>query len=639
MSTRRRGLARHMKSCNKRLPLMGSPSPAVKEKAVPKPAKNPQLNQSVQEVKQPVAPKNPTRHSIATTSVSNNTSNKPCPTPQLAAALTTPAVKPDLVKHQSPPPIVPKVVTKKDRNLPIDIRNNLIIQQMSLVTNDLYPIEFLDSDNFRELAQSLISLGAEHGNHRIDEVLTTKETLVKYWIPTKVNKIKKLFREILSYENIFNFSIDLYENKLHKQFNFKYLLTVTCHLLTENFSFKTMTLGTREFDAEISSDDILKTFLKIVGDYYDTSNLSDKCCIVIGNKDILKKAFENYTCLPSVTDNLRRIFNDLLISPNLTNDVTDNVKKIMELFEYLRVKYSYHSVSMESLMDQIEEFYEMYETIKKLLKDKKDHHRLSNISRHTMKTVINFLEVIKLCVDTLKSKNQSSIASVLLWRKKLLEHYQPALHEHKLTAELKDKTVTVLENNLEISHDYYKLGLFLNPNFKSLKILSEGERNAVVKVAKHLIQDLNQPNPNEDIAPASKKMRFESVDELFSDYSDRQGSSSNSNQANPVTTNANTIQAEIQKYINDTRFTSQVGDDIVDFWSKCKTFPNLKRLSRKILSIPTCSNGIDEAMLLSANRSYREVFSTSQSQSLLSLEEFHSVLFLNRNYNFISELE
>lgn len=634
-----------MKSCNKRWPLSYGSTPNPKEKLTV--AKKPQLNQSVQEAK-PVVTKALTRHSIATSSVTNHASNKVCPTPQLAAALTTPSIKPDVTvqpQHQPqqhhPPPAPPKstVMSKKDRSLPIDIRNQLIVQQMTLVTNDLYPIEFLDSDNFRELAQTLMNIGAEHGVHRIDDVLTTKETLVKYWIPTKVNKIKKLFREILFSENILNFSVDLYENEHHKNLNFKYVITVTCHLLSENFSFKTMTLGTREFVAEISSDDILKAFLKIVGDYYDTSNLAEKCCIVIGSKAILQKAFEHYTCLPSVTDNIRQIFNDLLVSAELTNEVTDNVKKIMELFEYLREKYSYHSVSAESLMDQIEEFYEMYETIKKMLKDKKDHHRLSNISRHTMKTVINFLELIKLCTDTLKSKNQSSITGVLLWKKKLLEHYQPALHEHKLTAELKQKTVEVLENNLDVSHDFYKLGLFLNPNFKSLKILSDAERNSVLKLAKQTINNVNQPNPNEDIAPASKRMKFESTDELFGEYSDKQGATNSSHTSSHLSTNETAIAAEIQKYINDSRTTNQVGDDIIDFWSKCKTFPNLKKLSRKILSIPTCSNGIDEAMLLSANRSYREVFSTSQSQSLLSLEEFHSVLFLNRNYNFIADLD
>ncbi|KAL5288691.1 hypothetical protein ACFFRR_009113 [Megaselia abdita] len=274
-----------------------------------------------------------------------------------------------------------------------------------------------------------------------------------------------------------------------------------------------------------------------------------------------------------------------------------------------------------------------------MLKDKKDHHRLSNISRHTMKTVINFLELIKLCIDTLKSKYQSSIAGVLLWRKKLLEHYQPALHEHKLTAELKRKTVDVLESHLNVSHDYYKLGLFLNPNFKSLKILNDAEKNLVLKLAKQTIHDINQPNPNEDIAPAAKRIKFESTDELFGEYSDKQGGSNATNSSSSLSTNDTTIANEIQKYINDSRTTNQVGDDILDFWSKCKTFPNLKKLSRKILSIPTCSNGIDEAMLLNANRSYREVFSTSQSQSLLSLEEFHSVLFLNRNYHFIADLE
>lgn len=628
-----------MKSCNKRLPLNYTSTPTAKEKITT--VKKPQLNQSVQEVK-PVVVRSLTRHSIATTSVTNHTSNKVCPTPQLAAALTTPSFKPDVsVPPQQfhPPPPKFALLSKKDRSLPIDIRSQLIIQQMTLVTNDLYPIEFLDSENFRELATTLINIGAEHGTHRIDEVLTTKETLVKYWIPTKVSKIKKLFREILFSENILNFSVDLYENKNHKNLNFKYVITVTCHLLTETFNFKTMTLGTREFGGEVSSDDILKAFLKIVGEYYDTSNLSDKCCIVIGSQSILQKAFEHYTCLPSVTDNLRQIFNELLISPELTNEVTDNVKKIMELFEYLGEKYSYHSVSAESLMDQIEEFYEMYETIKKLLKDKKDHHRLSNISRHTMKTVINFLELIKLCVDTLKSKNQSSIAGVLLWKKKLLEHYQPALHEHKLTAELKRKTVDVLENNLDVSHDYYKLGLFLNPNFKSLKILSDAERNNVLKLAKQTIHNVNQPNPNEDIAPAAKRMKFESTDELFGEYSDKQGGTNSANASSHQNFNDTAVAAEIQKYINDSRTTNQAGDDIIDFWMKCKIFPNLKKLSRKILSIPTCSNGIDEAMLLNANRSYREVFSTSQSQSLLSLEEFHSVLFLNRNYNFIAELD
>lgn len=105
----------------------------------------------------------------------------------------------------------------------------------------IYSLE-LTGTGFKDLAQSLINLGAMHGNVKVEDVLVSRRTLSRGVLHEQYDRIKNNVKMLLSDRHI-ALTTDMWTDK-YTQRSF---LTLSCHYIDNDFNLCVNILGNREF--------------------------------------------------------------------------------------------------------------------------------------------------------------------------------------------------------------------------------------------------------------------------------------------------------------------------------------------------------------------------------------------------------
>ncbi|XP_055855367.1 uncharacterized protein LOC129918695 [Episyrphus balteatus] len=549
------------------------------------------------------ANENELAYHVQSHNIKNNHNSKKMPVikkEKLIETITEPKSKASLKRHSMPCPKTepieeiiedqPETYVETEHDATNTATQNLID---CVISSGGQSLSFMDDPNFRLFAQSLINLGAKYGERNSNDFLPSIETILKYSIPHRMRTLKTEIKEIIANESHLSISVDLVKDSAPHSKPVSYF-TVKTHIISESFTSKTYVVGIQDFQSDKATDEVIReAFLEIMKEYLNTDELKKRCIIVLNeHNEALTKAFADYTCLPSITHSLESIINKVLVVQDPELKISDLVVKVQELFEHIIKEHNYFLSKGECLLDLLEEFYEMNKPIEKLLKStrpcQRDHSVLSDIPKNKVKTILNGFEVIKLCIDTIR-QNQITINGILLWKKKMVEQYSPVLFEHQMNARLKFHTLELIQTQLCVDDPIYKIALFLNPNFKNLKFLSESERKEVFS--------------------SIKEMYFSKIRHIEKEKASED--------------DADIIDKEIHNYYVTKSFDSS-SEDLLKFWKRTTNFPNLRTLARYVLSLPSTSDGVHEDIFHKAQRSLANGIGTSA--------DFNSIIFLNSNF-------
>ena len=251
--------------------------------------------------------------------------------------------------------------------------------------------------------------------------------------------------------------------------------------------------------------------------------------------------------------------------------------------------------------------------------------------------LINFLMLFQDATLTLESDCHPTIHHVYQWNVKLKHSVQQSFIDLPFTSFLKRRALCALNEKFLI-FPTHKWALFLNPKFKSLRILPPSEKVEVHNLARSLISHLydSEALPNASASNSShlqqqndhtymppQKKSLLSIDDEFLDWQDCDYM---------VTGSADEVLA-YKRYIFENDFTNVFFHDhkfnILQLWSsslvKAK-FPKLCRIVSGVLSIPASSASSVRAFSLCSN-------TVTKKRSLLSASSVNLLVVMYSQYH------
>lgn len=101
---------------------------------------------------------------------------------------------------------------------------------------------YVPGEGFRDLAQSLINLGATYGNVKVEDILVSRKTLSRNVLHEQYDRVKTNLKKVMLDRHM-AFTTDMWTEK-YTQRSF---LTLSCHYIDNDFNLCVNILGNREF--------------------------------------------------------------------------------------------------------------------------------------------------------------------------------------------------------------------------------------------------------------------------------------------------------------------------------------------------------------------------------------------------------
>lgn len=277
-----------------------------------------------------------------------------------------------------------------------------------------------------------------------------------------------------------------------------------------------------------------------------------KDCKAHGLNRILANAFEKYAPIEVeiLIDNCKAIVRHLKQSSK-HNELTFTVKQET-------------STRWNSILSMIYSVTRQYDHIMSMLTDaqrKKWSFRVDLANE-----IIRFLEPFKEASDHLEGENYPTFNLILLWRVEILKHLTDGnfigpvktLAKYALQY-LKEKFPVLME---------YKVATFLDPRYRHLEMLTDIERNQVLKEILNSMKDI--PSFSTKTEPTAKKPRYSVYEGVVE----------------------NRDEHELKSYIEIATYSEDTESKLVvqKFWKDNeKNFPKLYILARRKLCVPATS--------------------------------------------------
>ncbi|CAF1181524.1 unnamed protein product [Rotaria sordida] len=239
---------------------------------------------------------------------------------------------------------------------------------------------------------------------------------------------------------------------------------------------------------------------------------------------------------------------------------------------------------------------------------------LKTVSISEAKTgdITDLLSVFKIGSEKLSADNVSALHSVLPWFYKFRKSCEIKATDRPCIAQLKKKLLTKLDAKLWLTDIHY-IATFLHPKTKSLPLLTQNERNEIIKTVKKMLNTRGISNDEDLYQKRNKRAKRDdiSVDHVLKEFI------SNEN----LSTDDEEPYDEVIEYMK-CKVNYSSGEDVLSWWRKHSCiYPQLSRLVLALLSIPA-SSATSERIFSETGRILEA------KRQLLSAESLDSLVFL-----------
>ena len=196
---------------------------------------------------------------------------------------------------------------------------------------------------------------------------------------------------------------------------------------------------------------------------------------------ILRNAINNDQCPPAIFQMI-----------NSSKDLVRYFKR-SSLHNLLNISLKQAcSTRWNSIYLMLKPILEQYENIESILFEHKRSEviRISNIDRHLLKELIDFLEIFYNATNEIEGDLEPTLHLVLPWMKKIKQYCNEGISETFDITTLKNNCLYIIDEKFK-PHLYHKIAVFLNPRQKSMKVLSEEDQTIVLEEVKRYITEIH----------------------------------------------------------------------------------------------------------------------------------------------------
>lgn len=469
-----------------------------------------------------------------------------------------------------------------------EMKKLLTAKLVEFCAKDMKPFEIVSGEGFRALVQHIWSLGAFYGNRDVGDILPHPTTISRNVSSIKEKKEQQVLPVI---ENAMknmecSATTDMW-TETHRKNHF---LTMTSHYFDTNLRLRRKVLFTSKFKAKIKSGknimgELKRRFKKMK---FNPELLRKVTFVTDQGSNIvkaLKRPYKRNNCRAHLLSTILRNTFDSGDLPLIILKTLISCKKI--------VRYLKQSGKMNELskcvvqdcdtrwnykLDMIKSVVNQYFEILPLLTPTQ---RIKwKIDVELANEMVKFLEPFKDACKSMEGDTYPTANKILLWYAELSDH----LNADNFNRVAVKRTVLIARRFFLKKYTINmrnKIDCFLDPRYRSLKMLNIDERNEVFDTIKRLLKD-ELTTSSETTVEQSRFSHFEgNLNENNSD--------------------------EFELYMRTADYSSYDNENdkkhlIELFWTANKTrFPKLYNQVRKNLHVPA-SSGSSERVFSNAGR-------------------------------------
>lgn len=474
--------------------------------------------------------------------------------------------------------------------------------QAYFVYKDLRPIDMFDDEKYRSLMQTMISIGANYGMQNVNTIISHGSN-VRNIISNMALELKESIKPKIS-DNKLAITFDIWSNG-----NVRFL-TVFCYFISDSIELKKYYLGTRTMYKSTSLE-INNLVINILSEYVnDPVDVINNSILVIGKgQSIISYAFKDSTKTLCCCEMISNIIERALDAKH---------EKLVSVFHAIETLQKCNAITMpaeDSLSNKFEvkialldyfclHFIELEKQFPEHLSD----YVIKNIEIEDIKLLIKLVHPFQQCLGSLSTDQNTKLNEVYLWKKKLVKHCQICEEDTTFIKFFKTELLQLLSDEM-IIEDLHKVAVFLDPNFKNLKFLTEDERLEVIEIVKKLLDKHSKKEEAAGNEPLQKKQKTQ-INNVFLEFMDCSDIGSEES-----------LQLDIKGYMD---FRLSEPTTVLKFWKNDAVSSSLKLLVRSVLNIPACSASA-KYKFSKEGKSFRE------NRILIKSNDIDNVLFMHYN--------
>ena len=389
----------------------------------------------------------------------------------------------------------------KNTHFPAQAKSDVINACVDLCCQDLRPFDIVSGDGFHSVAQCLINTGARYGCVDAKSLLPHRQTVCD-----RAKEKAKEQKHVLAVDinKALDCGIAITTDMWTDEFNKRSYTAFTAHYIDADWKLESRVITTAEFDSTLKKTayNLHEQIVKELHDFGIDADKMQRVMFVSDQGANIKAALRSYKWTPCaahvINIVLKHTFDIKEDSPLFMHEVGEVIDKCKSLVTYLKksgtVVQLPHAVIQEcetrwnSKVAMMQSVIKQYREIQQAMQEKDQLHRMDGIQLDVLNAVTEFLLPFKSASEELEGDKYPTIQLVVLWFFKLKKHCEPQYDDPEYMVFIRARAAQLLQEKLSLSVTH-KLGTFLCPRFKSLKMFSAEERNAIYDQSRRLMRD------------------------------------------------------------------------------------------------------------------------------------------------------
>lgn len=389
----------------------------------------------------------------------------------------------------------------KNTNVPAQAKSDVIKAFVDLCCQDLRPMDIVSGDGFHSVAQCFINIGARYGCVDAKSLLPHRQTICD-----RAKETTKEKKEVLAVDinKALDCGIAITTDMWTDEFNKRSYTAFTAHYINADWKLESRVMTTAEFDSTLKKTayNLHEQIVKDLHDFGIDAYKMQRVMFVSDQGANIKVALRSYKWMPCaahvINIVLKHTFDIKEDSPVFMHEVCEVIDKCKSLVKYLKksgtvvqlpyavmqeceTRWNSKAAMMQSVSKQ-------YREILQAMQEKDQLHRMDGIQLDVLNAVAEFLVPFKSASEELEGDTYPTIHLVVLWFFKLKKHCEPQYNDPEYLVYIRARAAQLLQEKLSLSVTH-KLGTFLCPRFKSMKVFSTEEKNAIYAHSRRLMRD------------------------------------------------------------------------------------------------------------------------------------------------------